>query len=165
MTKHSVEDNSKRLLELSNEVRRIAATLADISNEKGASAAIAPDARASERLEMPDISADQVSSAIAARRHRELYFERDLFADPAWDMMLDLLEAEIRNRRVAVSSLCMASAVPASTALRWIKALVNQGLFVRRPDPQDLRRVYIELSRQTSRLLRCYFADLDSQSR
>jgi len=47
---------------------------------------------------------------------------------------------------VAVSSLCIAAAVPPTTALRWIKTLTDLGMFVRASDPSDRRRVFIELS-------------------
>ena len=63
---------------------------------------------------------------IRARRLRARYFPEDLFADPAWDMLLDLLQAEIAQLRVPVSSLCIAAAVPATTALRWLKTMVSQ---------------------------------------
>ena len=61
-------------------------------------------------------------------------------------MLLDLLQAEISHLRVPVSSLCIAAAVPATTALRWLKTMVQQGLFVRRADPHDGRRVFVELA-------------------
>jgi DNA-binding MarR family transcriptional regulator len=38
--------------------------------------------------------------------------------------------------------------------------MVEGGLLMRRPDPVDLRRVYVELSPQTSAALRSYFAEL-----
>jgi DNA-binding MarR family transcriptional regulator len=97
---------------------------------------------------------------IRARRLRDQYFRGDLFADPAWDMLLDLMAARIEKKRVAVSSLCIAAAVPATTALRWIKALTDRGLFVRAADPQDGRRVYIELSDDTARALATYLRAL-----
>ncbi len=71
-------------------------------------------------------------------------------------MLLDLLQAEIVQHRVPVSSLCIAAAVPATTALRWIKTLTDHGLFVRVADPQDGRRVYIELSEDAARQLAAY---------
>jgi DNA-binding MarR family transcriptional regulator len=97
---------------------------------------------------------------IRARRLRSRYFPEELFADPAWDMLLDLLQAEIAQLRVPVPSLCIAAAVPATTALRWLKAMVQQGLFVRRADPHDGRRVFVELAPDASRALRRYFADV-----
>jgi DNA-binding MarR family transcriptional regulator len=96
-----------------------------------------------------------ISPALRAR-----YFGENLFADPAWDMLLDLLQAEISQVRVPVSSLCIAAAVPATTVLRWLKTMVGQGLVVRRADPWDRRRVFVELAPETSHALRRYFAEV-----
>jgi predicted transcriptional regulator len=74
-----------------------------------------------------------------------------LFADPAWDMLLDLLQAEIAQHRVPVSSLCIAAAVPATTALRWIKTMTDVGLFKRRADPHDGRRCLSNCPRTQAR--------------
>ena len=110
--------------------------------------------------EAPELSAETVRAVIRARRLRSRYFAQDLFADPAWDMLLDLLQAEIAQLRVPVSSLCIAAAVPATTALRWLKTMVSQGLFIRRADPHDGRRVFVELAPEASNALRRYFADV-----
>jgi DNA-binding MarR family transcriptional regulator len=101
-----------------------------------------------------------VRAVIRARRLRGRFFSEELFADPAWDMLLDLLQAEIAQLRVPVSSLCIAAAVPATTALRWLKTMTEQGLFVRRADPHDGRRVFVELAPTTSQALRRYFAEV-----
>ena len=92
------------------------------------------------------INSEWVRAIIRARRLRDQYLGADLFADPAWDILLDLYAANLENQRVAVSSLCIAAAVPATTALRWIKTLTDVGLLVRTADPEDGRRVYIELT-------------------
>ncbi|HEX8482856.1 MAG TPA: winged helix DNA-binding protein, partial [Allosphingosinicella sp.] len=92
------------------------------------------------------LDAATIRAMIRARRMRERFFLQGLFADPAWDMLLDLMAARLEGQQVAVSSLCIAAAVPPTTALRWIKALTEGGLFVRKADPEDRRRVYIELS-------------------
>ena len=68
--------------------------------------------------EIPPLPGDMERKVIRTRRLRANYFSEELFADPAWDMMLDLLQAEIAQLRVLVSSLCIAAAVPATTALR-----------------------------------------------
>jgi DNA-binding MarR family transcriptional regulator len=79
-------------------------------------------------------------------------------------MLLDLLQAEIAHLRVPGSSLCIAAAVPATTALRWLKTMVEEKLFVRRADPHDGRRVFVELAPETSMALRRYFAELGPAS-
>jgi winged helix DNA-binding protein len=151
------DQNAARLRQLSDEVGRIAATLARLSANPPAPSRPVEHPK-SEAI--PDVSADTVRSVIRARRLRARFFPEDLFADPAWDMLLDLLQAEIAQLRVPVSSLCIAAAVPATTALRWLKTLVQQGLFVRRADPHDGRRVFVELAPDTSQALRRYFAEV-----
>jgi DNA-binding MarR family transcriptional regulator len=112
--------------------------------------------------EAPPVAIETVGAVIRARRIRSKYFAEDLFADPAWDMLLDLLQAEIAQLRVPVSSLCIAAAVPATTALRWLKTMVSQNIFIRRPDPHDGRRIYVELAPAASQSLRRYFAEVGS---
>ena len=118
------DQNADRLRQLSGEVSRIAATLARLSSGPGApTRIIEPPAHP----DLPEVSADSVRQVIRARRLRARYFSEELFADPAWDMLLDLFQAEIAHLRVPVSSLCIAAAVPATTALRWLKTMVATG--------------------------------------
>jgi hypothetical protein len=149
--------STARLRQLSDEVSRIASTLARLSAE---SPPAAPETQKPTEGDVPDVSVDAVRSVIRARRLRTRFFPDELFADPAWDMLLDLLQAEIAQLRVPVSSLCIAAAVPATTALRWLRNMVEQGLFVRRADPHDARRVFVELAPPTSLALRRYFAEV-----
>src|SRR5438270_8117027 len=151
------DNNAERLRQLSEEVSRIASTLARLSTGPGAP--IRPIEKSSTG-DVPPLSVETVRSVIRARRTRSRYFRDELFADPAWDMLLDLLQAEIAQLRVPVSSLCIAASVPATTALRWLKTLVSQGIFVRRADPHDGRRVFVELAPETSHALRRYFAEV-----
>ena len=153
----AADRNTARLRQLSDEVSRIAATLARISSDPVAGG---PEMEKPTEGEIPDVPVDIVRSVIRARRLRSRYFSEELFADPAWDMLLDLLQAEIAQLRVPVSSLCIAAAVPATTALRWLKNMVDEGLFIRRADPHDARRVFVELAPQTSLALRRYFNDV-----
>ena len=87
---------------------------------------------------------------------RNRFFDAELFADPAWDIMLDLMAARLEGAKVSVSSLCIAAAVPATTALRWIKTMTDAGYLERRSDPTDARRVYIHLSEETARKMSQY---------
>ena len=153
------DNGAERLRQLSEEVNRIAATLSRLSAGPMASSKKLQDLPSGE---IAPLSADTVGNVIRARRLRSRFFPEELFADPAWDMLLDLLQAEIRQHRVPVSSLCIAAAVPATTALRWLKTLVSQGLFVRRADPHDGRRVFVELAPETSLAMRRYFGEVGS---
>ena len=153
----SRDPGAERLRQLSDEVGRIAATLARLSTVP---AAPEVELRKPVEQDVPDVSVESVRSVIRARRLRGRYFAEDMFADPAWDMLLDLLQAEIAQLRVPVSSLCIAAAVPATTALRWLKSMTEKGIFVRRADPHDGRRVFVELSRDASLAMRRYFAEV-----
>jgi hypothetical protein len=153
---HDIGRESNALLhQLSEEVGRIATILANLSEEEAAERA-GNRADPLPEAEAPPLEPGYVRALIRARRLRDQYFRGELFADPAWDMLLDLMAARLEGNRVAVSSLCIAAAVPATTALRWIKALTDRGLFVRSADPEDGRRVYIELSDDAARSLSAY---------
>jgi hypothetical protein len=164
-----VEDDTSQLRQLSEEVGRIARTLALLSESErhtgpdrreGANDRRETDRRENERREVPDRrnhggdrqmpTVSTIRAMIRARRLRDQYFSGELFADPAWDMLLDLLLARMERRTVAVSSLCIAAAVPPTTALRWIKRLTEEGIFVRTADPRDGRRVFIDLSEEAA---------------
>lgn len=88
---------------------------------------------------------------------RDQYLPADLFADPAWDMLLDLYAARLEGEPVTVLSLCIAAAVPTTTALRWIKLMTDAGMFVRNDDPRDGRRIVIGLSESAGEALARYF--------
>jgi DNA-binding MarR family transcriptional regulator len=94
------------------------------------------------------------------RRKRESHFDKNLFADPAWDILLDLYAAELEGQRVSVSSLCIAASVPPTTALRWISAMTEDGLLQRELDPTDARRVFIQLSERAKLSLKSYLTDM-----
>lgn len=155
----SKEPSAIRLRQLSDEVSRIAATLARLSVGPATAAVEKPEQATGD---VPGVSLDTVRQVIRARRLRARFFDEELFADPAWDMLLDLLQAEIAQHRVPVSSLCIAAAVPATTALRWIKTMTDVGLFKRRADPHDGRRIFVELSAGASQAMRRYFGEVSS---
>ena len=101
-----------------------------------------------------------VRQIIRQRQLRARFFDGDLFADPAWDMLLDLTAARAEHLRVSVTSLCIASGVPPTTALRWIGQMVDAGLFQRVEDDTDRRRAFIALSDRAADAMARYFAEL-----
>lgn len=92
------------------------------------------------------------------RRRTKIFGSEDLFGEAAWDILLDLFIAAKERRRVSVTSACIGSAVPSTTALRWITILEKQGLLVREADPGDARRVYVKLSARGYAAMLEYFA-------
>jgi hypothetical protein len=182
------DDAMERIDRLQEEVARIARMLGDLAAQQGglpgAPASFASRSRNSDdfagqlrspsrdfvampRSFMPEERtldrqrAKQVRRMLRQRRMREHYFPADLFADPAWDMLLDLYAARLERQPVSVSSLCIAAAVPATTALRWIKTMTDAGLFLREQDPHDGRRIFIALAEGACDALTRYFDALD----
>lgn len=89
-----------------------------------------------------------------ARRTRERHFAGHLlFADPAWDILLDLFIHEARGELVSVKSASIGSGVPPSTALRWLKILEGEGLISSRDDPGDHRRRLVSLTPKGARTM------------
>jgi DNA-binding MarR family transcriptional regulator len=122
-----------RLAALRRDAERVAAALQELTGSRDGEA-------------VRPVTAQRIRAHIRSRRLREKFFEPGLFADPVWDILLDLAASRLERRSVSVSSLCIAASVPTTTALRTIKQLVDRGLLVRRGDPSDARRTFIELS-------------------
>ncbi|MCE7795240.1 hypothetical protein LWE61_01575 [Sphingobium sufflavum] len=89
---------------------------------------------------------DRMSVAMAwifARNARDKALGADLFADPVWNMILDLYVNPCRHVPVAVTDLCLASQSPATTALRWLAIMEQRNLILRAPDKRDRRRSFV----------------------
>ena len=103
-----------------------------------------------------------VRRIIRQRKLRGKFFDPSLFADPAWDMLLDLTAARAEHLRVSVTSLCIASGVPPTTALRWIGQLTEAGLVERVEDETDRRRAFIALTDKAAEGMARFFAEIAS---
>jgi DNA-binding MarR family transcriptional regulator len=106
-----------------------------------------------------------VRKIIRQRQLRADFLGPELFADPAWDILLDLTAARAEHTRVSVTSLCIASGVPPTTALRWITQMTEAGLLVRVEDESDRRRAFIELSDRTAEAMARYFHELGKEAK
>ncbi len=101
-----------------------------------------------------------VRQIIRQRQLRGKFFEAEFFADPAWDILLDLTAARAEHKRVSVTSLCIASGVPPTTALRWIGQMTSARLLERVEDETDRRRAFIALSDTAADAMARYFAEI-----
>lgn len=101
-----------------------------------------------------------VRQIIRQRQARASFFDAELFADPAWDILLDLTAARAEHSRVSVTSLCIAAGVPPTTALRWIGQMTQSGLLERVEDETDRRRAFIALSDTAADGMARYFAEV-----
>jgi CheY-like chemotaxis protein/DNA-binding MarR family transcriptional regulator len=66
--------------------------------------------------------------------------------DVAWKMLIELADASMQRRMYSVSSVCMASGAPSTTALRRLDDLVKAALVDRVTDPFDKRRTNVVLT-------------------
>ncbi|MBN8809584.1 MAG: hypothetical protein J0I47_15300 [Sphingomonas sp.] len=156
------EGEEARLRRLNEEVARIAKLLARLSEGEPRGSGVADRVTgfgAPPRAADP-VRASDIRNVIRARRLRDQHFTAGLFEDPAWDMLLDLYAAELEGAQVSVSSLCIAAAVPPTTALRWITRMTEAGLFERRPDPFDRRRAFLGLTTDSHQRMDRHFAAL-----
>ncbi len=177
-----LHDNSKdgefgALHRISDELAAFAQTLARIAEQddgnksgyvadkpisfraapEGAFQPFLPPVSTEESEKSQAVEAATIREIIKLRRMRDEHFKSELFADPAWDILLDLMAARLEGKSVSVSSLCIAAAVPPTTALRWVTGMTESGMLVRRMDPSDARRVFIELSDETAERLDTFF--------
>lgn len=98
----------------------------------------------------------KVDRLIETRRRRGDYLPAHLFAEPAWDILLTLAQAELRSTPLSTTSLCDALSVPRSTALRWVSHLADAGCIERHPDCFDTDPAFLTLTEDASDRLRAY---------
>lgn len=77
-----------------------------------------------------DVLVQTITAEIRARRDREQRFGASLFSDPAWDILLAMYRAHLQSCKLSADELCIASATPASIALRWIGLLRKREFIV-----------------------------------
>lgn len=103
-------------------------------------------------------TAERLRQLLDARHARAHFFSAHLFVDPAWDILILAYLASLENERLFVSSLCRANVVPATTTLRWVKVLEQDGLVNHHNDPLDGPQSWLELSRQGKSCMERYLA-------
>lgn len=80
-----------------------------------------------------------------ARRMREQYFNRIMFGEPAWDILLLLYISEQSAGRLTLSRLAEWIETPLTSVIRWVNFLEEERLVERQAHPTDRRTVFINL--------------------
>lgn len=83
--------------------------------------------------------------------------DQQLYGEPAWDMLLDLYLRQKTGTRSSVTSACIGSRAPHTTALRYVAALCDAGWLERVVDDSDRRRNWLSLSADGESRLDRYF--------
>ncbi|MFM5924587.1 MAG: MarR family transcriptional regulator [Novosphingobium sp.] len=104
----------------------------------------------------PDVMLAIAKAIYRGRRARASHFPADLLGEPLWDILLDLYIEKAQARSVSITSACVASNVPPTTALRWLKVLEEGGWIFREDDVKDRRRSFLRLSEKAEiAVVRC----------
>ena len=98
------------------------------------------------RTDRPELGEVALQIYRDRRRRNAIFGDDSLFAEPAWDILLDLFVAAKLQKRVSITSACIGAAVPNTTALRWLAVLEQKHLVDREADADDARRVFVRLS-------------------
>jgi hypothetical protein len=115
--------------------------------------------RTGEAADHPDPSANPAAEGIDDRRlitakawrrandvPGKAFGDPTLFANPALNILLDLYISAREAQPVNVSSACVASGAPATTALRYIARLSQLGFVRKAEDTRDHRVAYLTLT-------------------
>jgi len=97
-------------------------------------------------MQCSEITEDHVLSVLASRRGREAAFGRELFADPAWDILLELFAANLGRRRMSRADLAKSVDIPEASLIRWVHALTARGLVVSIAEPFERETIFHELT-------------------
>lgn len=136
-----LRETAARLLQLANELEAEAGApeAGSVSDRRH------PSKRVWDELTAEIIHA-RVIEVYKARRRRRQFLPAELFGEPAWDMLLDLMAAKLQRRQISVSSACLAADVPQTTALRWLGLLEQHGLLERTENDADQRVIWVSLT-------------------
>jgi hypothetical protein len=154
MSEYSPRTKSEQLLRLSDQVNRLAHSLAELSTGDG----LAEDHVAT--ADDMDVSEEAVAGLIRLRVERACYLATDLFADPVWDILLFLLHAEIGRRSISASSAALASGLPEIVGRRWLNTMVEHGLIKVQDHPDGSGGELVEIMPEASRNMRRYFREV-----
>jgi DNA-binding MarR family transcriptional regulator len=95
------------------------------------------------------------------QRLRRTIFPKELFSDPAWDIILALYRTHLSQQRLSILHLSKVAHVAPTTTLRWVNCLVDRNLVNRTEDPLDSRRVFVSLSSFGASLMERLCSELD----
>jgi DNA-binding MarR family transcriptional regulator len=116
------------------------------------------------RVRIPRAEMQKLAICIArARRARIPIFNKSMFGEPAWDMLLELFINVDYGARHSVGRLCDLSGAPPTTALRWLDYLEKEKLVSRQANPTDRRTEFVEITEKGRSAMEQYLSGtLDS---
>ena len=101
-----------------------------------------------------------IKRLIKAREIRKQHFNVELFVDTPWETLVCLYLNYLEDRRITASQLYLAVGVAPTTAIRWTDRLIQEGLVCRVGDPEDGRRIFVELTSAATSAMQRYLGAL-----
>lgn len=147
-----------------DDVARLLGLVVSVADEAGCSFSRAIELICDHSRPSAGSQTDRVALADFMARTRQVRMKRNavigapIFRDPGFDMLLELFAADQRRKEISVTSLCYASGVPMTTALRHLEQLERYGLVVREGDRHDSRRSYVRPTAKTITALENLFS-------
>jgi DNA-binding MarR family transcriptional regulator len=103
-------------------------------------------------------SASYPSVPVQQRRRRSELFGADLFADPAWEILLLLFSEQPSREYVKVRDFSITAQLPVTTTLRWLNTLEQRGLIWKKGDDDDRRTTNVGLTKHGVDMMMLYFS-------
>jgi hypothetical protein len=151
MTNDLDQNQTKELLQnvgsqIQSASRAIALALENIDSDRVVQS-VGDESRSSgDEIALPNLIAT-ARSIIFQRRLRDRVIDGgSLFGEPAWEILLDLFIATAEGKSISVSSACIGSAGPPTTALRYLSAMDEQCLVERFKHKSDARVIHVRLT-------------------
>jgi len=102
-----------------------------------------------ERYESYSIFKQFLENLKIIRNDRKKSFPDIKFADPYWDIIINLAIDFDRGKETSIKAACLSSGVSTTTTLRCLGELERIGVIQRSADPSDRRRFFIRLTDQS----------------
>lgn len=121
-------------------------------------------------LRRPRKALSQVAKGIAKERQmRSDHFgDRELFGEPAWDILLHIFQGHCDAQDVPIQSIALCSGLPMTSALRWLELLERKELVFayHKEDGETAKagQIYLRLSSKGYQAMAQYVARI-AQSR
>lgn len=142
----------------SNHLDRLAQELQALKGLLTSPAASSPEKPQTDKTEeQKPFTRERFLSLIQSNEIKKKIFKDDLFSDPVWNMLLELMQHELQGQNAAASSLYFSSGAPMSTASRRLAEMESAGLIERKIDEHDKRRQIVKIKPETYRLIEAYF--------
>lgn len=104
-----------------------------------------------------------VLDAIEGLRKLRRHYDDHGLDDVAWDLLLEMMQAEQKQQRLSVSALTISiQSVSSTTSLRRLNELTERGYIERIQDARDARREFVQLTAKARELLADYLKHADS---